>query len=710
MKHHICLLSCLFILFWANNAPAQTTKTLTIEEAAMGLRGKLAVQNLSQLACRPNTNQYTFVANNCLVAGQANSTKSNDDTLLKAADLELLAMPLLSWQNENTLYFNNNGTIKTYHIPTKKLNTQATINENAQNDDIEPNTLAIAYTIDNNLLVNKNGKEITLTNEKNKNIVSGQSVHRNEFGITKGTFWSPKGNLLAFYKMDETMVTDYPILNTESKPATVKNIKYPMAGMTSHEVTIGIFNTTTQKTIYLQTGTPAKQYLTNISWFPNEQSIAVAIVNPEQNQMSLNQYNTQTGQLEKILFTEKNEKYIEPEHGLIFLPTKPNEFLWLSERDGYNHLYHYNAQGKLINQISSGNFNILNIAGFDDTSENIFITATKDQNGNLGTEENPFSINLKTKKINPLSQIGGTHTLQTNGIFCIDAYTNATTPRQINTTDTKGKTIKTILIAQNPLQNYTLATVQNITLKASDGTPLYGKLMRPDNFDSTKKYPLIVYVYGGPHLQLIKNRFPESGNLWYDYMTSKGYLIFSMDNRGSANRSLAFEQAVHKNLGTTEMQDQMTGIEYLKTLPFIDQKRMGVHGWSFGGFMTTSLLSRQANTFKVGVAGGAVVDWNYYEVMYTERYMDTPTENPQGYNTANTLNYVDNLKDKKLLLIHGTTDDVVVWQHTLLYLKKCVERNILVDYLVYPEHAHNVQGKDRIHLMKKISQYFIDNL
>ena len=216
---------------------------------------------------------------------------------------------------------------------------------------------------------------------------------------------------------------------------------------------------------------------------------------------------------------------------------------------------------------------------------------------------------------------------------------------------------------------------------------------------------MIVYLYNGPNVQLLHNSFPESGNLWYEYMAQRGYIVFTMDGRGSSNRGLKFEQATYGQLGTIELQDQLKGVAYLQSLPFVDVARMGIHGWSYGGFMTTSMMLRHPDVFKVGVAGGPVMDWNMYEIMYTERYMNTPQNNPKGYEEACLLNKTKNLKGK-LLLIHGADDDVVVWQHSINFVKKCVDNNIPVDYFMYPGHPHNVRGKDRVHLMQKITDYF----
>jgi dipeptidyl-peptidase-4 len=287
----------------------------------------------------------------------------------------------------------------------------------------------------------------------------------------------------------------------------------------------------------------------------------------------------------------------------------------------------------------------------------------------------------------------------------IDAYSAMSVPRNIEIVDVNTSSEKRLLTAPNPLQDYNVASVESLQLYASDSTLLYAKLMKPADFDPAKKYPVIVYLYNGPHLQLNKNSFPASGNLWYDYMTQRGYLVFVIDGRGSSNRGFAFESAVHRQLGTLEMEDQMVGVNYLKSLPYVDANRLGIHGWSYGGFMTTSFMLRKPEVFKVGVAGGPVLDWSMYEVMYTERYMDSPEQNKEGYATNLLLDKTKNLKGK-LLMIHGTDDDVVVWQHSLKFIKKAVDEGIQMDYFVYPGHPHNVRGKDRVHLMQKITDYF----
>ena len=695
------------------------TQKLTIEQAV--LNTGLAAQNIKQLKWRGKTDIYTYVDTlngNDAVFG-VSLPKFEKSTLLTLNDLnaslkqiEIAAqkrMPALTWVTDNVVRFEAEDHLFTFDITKKSFETVLAIPENSANHEYSGGAITkIAYTNDNNFGIKASEQsERMVSNEPNPNIVYGKSVHRQEFGIDKGLFWSNNGTQIAFYKMNEDMVTNYPIVNITSTPAQENAIKYPMAGGKSHEVTLGIYNFESNNIRYLKIDGDPEHYVTNITWGKNDKFIYVVVVNRAQNHLWLHEFDAYTGEQTKTILEEVNEKYVEPEHGLYFLPNADNEFLWFSERDGYNHLYHYNTNGKMLGQLTQGNFVVSNFLGFDDKGTTAYYLANKEN----FMQQHAYSVQFKTKKTTLLTPNQGTHNAQIShsGKYVLDSYTANYTPRVINICNTKGEILKNLLTAENPLKNYELGEMRPVTLKTKDGTPLYGKLMLPYNFDSTKKYPVVVYLYGGPHLQLVTNRFPASGNLWYNYMTQKGYIVFTMDNRGSENRGLAFEQATFRQLGNVEMQDQLLGVEYLKNLNFVDSSRLGVHGWSFGGFMATSLATRYPNVFKVAVAGGPVIDWKLYEIMYTERYMDTPKENPEGYNQANLLNYTADLK-AKLLMIHGTIDDVVVWQHSLSFVKKCVEDGVLLDYFVYPEHPHNVRGKDRVHLMRKITAYFEDNL
>ena len=716
-NHIISMKKCIlfFVLFLSFTIISNAQeKVLSIEDATW-LNRSIYPSSLGQLQWMGSSDHYAYVKKNCLISGDIRSEKR--DTIVRLNDFNnfvpklisdsLKRFPRVSCLGDNIIMFRNKNKLFLYDISLKELRKINEYDKKAQNIDIDRKTFQLAYTIENNLFVALEGNQIAITKDESKEIVNGQTVHRNEFGISKGTFWSPKGNYLAFYRKDETMVTDYPIVNIDKRIAEVENTKYPMAGMTSHEVTLGVYSISENKTVFLKTGEPKDQYLTNVSWGPNEDFIYIAVLNRGQDHLKLNQYDAKTGEFVKTLFEESNERYVEPEHGLSFLNSKPDQFVWQSERDGFNHLYLYNTEGKLLKQLTKGDWLVANFLGFDKNEKLAFFTATKES----PIQKNIYSLNMKNLKITRLSHDHGTHraNLNKNGKYFIDRFSSTDVTREIKIISAKGKELQVLLEDKNPLADYKLGEMSIFTIKNDEGDDLYCQLIKPVDFDSTKKYPVIVYVYGGPHLQLITDSWLGGAGLYNNYLASEGYVIFTLDNRGSANRGFEFESTVHRNLGTLEIDDQMKGIEYLKTLDFVDPERIGVKGWSYGGFMTTLLMLKQPETFKVGVAGGPVVDWNLYEVMYGERYMDTPEENPEGYKNANLLNFTDNLEGD-LLLIHGTSDATVVWQHSLSLIKKCIENGVMIDYFVYPGHGHGVRGMDRLHLNKKIKRYFDDHL
>ncbi|MGL5236216.1 MAG: DPP IV N-terminal domain-containing protein [Empedobacter falsenii] len=680
-------------------------KNVTMEDAVLGLSTNLRIENLNQVQWIPNQNAYTQNVKTsygeALIKKEVPSLKT--DTIFRSSQFENKRIPSLNWINDKQAYYSTKTGYKTITIAGQQ-NDWLKLPDNAENVEFDATNNQVGYVIDNNLFfVDKAGKTHQITKDGKYEIVNGKSVHQNEFGIHKGIFISPKGNLVAFYRMDQTAVTDYPIIDWSVQPAVNKNIKYPFAGTKNHTVTLGVYNPSTQKTTFLETHPEVDHYLTSVTWSPDEKHIYIALLSRNQKHMELNQYDAVSGKLIKTLFKEDDAKYVEPQNELHFIPGKNNEFVWWSQRDGFMHLYRFNTDGKLLNQITKGDWIVTDLVGENAKKKEFLIMTTKDS----PKDRHLYAVNWENGKLRKITTDAGTHnvSVSTNGEYAIDNWSNDNTPRKIDVLDANGKFKQNILTAQNPLANYNTAKVENVTLKADDGTDLYGKLIYPTNFDSSKKYPVIVYLYNGPHAQLITNRFPATGNLWYDHLAEKGYVVFTMDGRGSANRGLKFEQAIHGNVATTEMNDQVKGVDFLKSLPFVDAERMGIHGWSYGGFMTTSFMLRKPDVFKVGVAGGPVLDWTQYEIMYTERYMESPQDNPEGFKNTNLINRVKDLKGK-LLMIHGAQDNVVVWQHSIDFIREAVKNGIQMDYFVYPGHEHNVRGKDRVHLMQKITDYF----
>lgn len=592
-----------------------------------------------------------------------------------------------------------------YDFRNNKIVSTLPLKEGIANQDFCAAVNSVAYTVGNNLYVNE-----TAVTDEPEGIVCAQSVHRNEFGINKGTFWSPEGKLLAFYRMDESMVTQYPLVDITARIGELNNIRYPMAGMTSHQVTIGIYNPSTGKTIFLDAGDPTDRYFTNISWSPDEKSLYLIELNRDQNHAKLCQYDAETGKLMGTLLEETHPKYVEPQYPIVFLPWDATKFIYQSQRDGFNHLYLYSADGKLIKQLTEGKWLVNEILGFNEKKNEVIFSAID------ATGQSNFAVNVKTGKrslpFNIHTTAEGVHnaTPSTSGRYIIDSYSTPYKPRSIDIIDTRtGKSVN-LLTAANPFEGYKMPVIETGTIKAADGvTDLRYRIIKPADMDPNKKHPAIIYVYGGPHAQMVTEGWQNGTRGWEIYMANKGYIMFTLDNRGSGNRGLEFENATFRHLGIEEGKDQIKGVEYLQSLPYIDSDRIGVHGWSFGGHMTTALLLRHPEIFKVGVAGGPVIDWSYYEIMYGERYMDTPQSNPEGYEQCNLKNLAGNLKGH-LLIIHDDHDNTCVPQHTLSFMKACVDARTYPDLFIYPGHGHNVAGRDRVHLHEKITRYFEDNL
>jgi len=568
---------------------------------------------------------------------------------------------------------------------------------------------ATAYVEDHQLYVaDGQGQKHQITTDGSREIVYGQSVHRNEFGINKGTFWSPDGQHLAFYRMDQSMVTDYPQVDIFHRSASYEPDKYPMAGEMSHKVTVGIYHLQTRKTVYLQAGDPTDRYFTNIAWSPDGKTIYMFELNRDQNDCRLVSYQAATGEKIAELYRETCDKYVEPLHPIQFLPWDSNLFLMQSQRDGYNHLYIYNKEGKMVKQLTSGAFVIQEVLGFNENLKSIVVTSNE-----AGTiQHNNYLVNVKTGKRTLLDNGRGSHhaVLSESGQWFYDKYTEPDVPRNIDMVSTKTGNSLRLLTADDPWQSYEQPIFECGTIKAADEvTDLYYRMVKPHNFDPTKKYPTIIYVYGGPHAHNVEASWHWQSRSWETYMAQKGYILFILDNRGSENRGRDFEQATFRQLGQIEMQDQMKGVDFLRTLPYVDMQRLGVHGWSFGGFMTITLMLNHPDVFKVGVAGGPVIDWKWYEVMYGERYMDTPQTNPDGYAKSSLLSKAKNLKGK-LQIITGYNDNTVVPQHCLSFLDACIKAGTQPDFFAYPGEEHNMRGHASVHLHERITQYFEDYL
>ena len=562
-------------------------------------------------------------------------------------------------------------------------------------------------TAHNNIVwIAEDGTERAVTNFTDKNIVAGSSVSRNEFGISGGLFLSPDKRQLAFYQKDESAVTTFPLLDITTRTGTLFEIKYPMNGMPSERVSVGIYNSESEQTIYLAVDDfDSERYLTNLTWSPDSKTVYLQVLDRAQKNVHLNAYCAATGKKIKTLLTEYNDKYVEPSFPLVFLQSDPTQFIYTtSNRDGYQNLYLCNTDGA-IRRLTAVDADV-EYAGQNNKS--IFYHSAEVS----PVERHLFAVDIKSGKTRQLTRGEGWHncTISHNGEYFADNYSSLSVPRVVAVGTTNARHYRELFRAEDPCTEHNYCPIELGTVRSADDKyDNYYRLIKPLDFDPTKRYPVILYVYGGPHSQMVTNSFQAQLRRWEMYMAQRGYVVFVMDNRGTDNRGLEFEQAIHRQCGVNEMADQIAGIKWLMSHSWVDSSRIGVHGWSYGGFMTISLMVNHPEIFKVGVAGGPVIDWRWYEVMYGERYMETEATNAEGLNATSLIPRAKELKGK-LLICQGAVDDVVVWQHSLNFIDECVKNWIPVDYFPYPRAKHNVRGKDRVHLMQKVTDYFEDYL
>ena len=574
----------------------------------------------------------------------------------------------------------------------------------------QPVTYPQVFAREHNIYVQSSvgSQPVRVTADGCRQIVYGEAVHRNEFGIETGIFPSPDKTAFAFYRMDQSMVTDYPQVNTFTRIASCEPDAYPMAGMKSHKVTVGVYDIAAGSTVWLDLGDVTDRYFTNITWSPDGKAIYLFELNRDQTDTSLDVYSAETGKKLRTLYTEHSDKYVEPLHPISFLPWDSDKFLLWSDRDGFRHLYLMDTRGRMLKQVTKGPFVVRDLVGFCPKTKSVII-ATNELNP---LQSNLFSVKLSDCRRTLLDNGIGLHSgkLSADGTMLLDTYSAPDVPRAYDIINTVSRKRTEHFRSPDPWAGYAVPAYRTGTLKAADGvTDLYYRMVLPPDFDASKRYPAVVYVYGGPHAHLVDASWHWASRSWETYMAQKGYVVFVLDSRGSEHRGRDFEQATFRNLGVCEMEDQMCGVDFLKSLSYIDSSRLGVHGWSFGGFMAISLMTTYPDVFKVGVAGGPVIDWKWYEVMYGERYMDTPEQNPDGYARTSLLAKAGNLKGR-LQIIIGMNDPTVVPQHALQFLDACIKSGTQPDFFVYPGEGHNMRGHASVHLHERITRYFEDYL
>ena len=672
------------------------------------MSGKYRLNKPENIQWIPGTKNISYTLGNAILTKTADSLTQR--TILTIDSIAVLfktsnpKVPEYFWLDSSTFAMQLDSTIIFYNYTQHKQIRRLNLPYNADNIDID-NSKQIAFTIGNNLVIMDSlGKQSKVTNNISCVTSGGKYVYREEFGTKKATFWSPDGESLAYYSNNELKIPSYPRLEYTSEFAKVNTIKYPFVGEANQLVTVYVYNIALKKRVRLNTG-EIDHYLTNITWSPDGQYIYLFDLSRNQKECTLKRYNVKTGNLDNEFFTEKNDKYVEPLYPLYF--TSNSSFLYVSRKSGYNQIYYYRNDSFPVNSITKQTMEVHEIIGIE--NQCVYYSAI-DQNRPL--EEHLFKTDITSGITKQLSSETGVHAgilNESNGLL-LDEYSNIACPYNLDIFNEKNKVRKTVFSLDDPFKLVDFPYSEFISIPAADdSTRLYGCLIKPCHYDSSKKYPVIVNVYGGPHVQMVKNEWLLGNGFIPYYLASKGYIVFMLDNRGSANRGLAFENCTHLTLGNIETADQLRGIQFLKKHPSIDTNRIGVYGESFGGFMTLTLMEQAPQIFKVGVCGSPVTDWKYYEVMYGERYMGTPQTNPLGFNNSSTINKVKNIKGK-LLLINGGLDHVTVINNSMAFLNECIKNNVQIDYFLYPNHDHHVMGKDRTHFLFKMSNYFLNNL
>ncbi|MDE3058986.1 MAG: DPP IV N-terminal domain-containing protein [Bacteroidota bacterium] len=647
--------------------------------------------------------------------------------LKKGGDSSEFSMRNYIWSpNEDKILFTgivpartleSGGNFSMYDLATKKFSQLTNSSEEQKNIAFSPDGTMIGFVRANNLFVMDlaTKKETQLTFDGAEHIINGQFdwVYQEEFAIISGWRWSPDSKRIAFWRLDENRVPEYTITEWDSLHLKLIHQRYPKAGDPNSIVKIGIADVAAGKVVWADVEHGAKGgsgndddiYIPRIQWTQDNNMLAIEKLNRAQNKLDLLFADASTGST-KLILTENADKWIDIRDDLTFL--KNNQFIWSSERDGYLHFYLYDKNGKLVNQITKGQWQIDGYYGVDERSKTLYYSSTETS----PLERQIFRIRLDGTHKEQLTQIDGVHTatFSADHKFFLDHYSNLTTPPCIVLRNDDGKEIDKVVSGEIPaLKEYALPATKLISFTTSDGVSLNASITVPEDFDSTKKYPVLFYVYGGPGSQLVTDSWNRD-MMWNTYLTEHGYILFTVDNRGTGARGRDFEQVVFHHLGKWEVHDQIEGAKYLAALPYVDKGRIGIWGWSYGGYMASMVILHGADYFKTAVAVAPVTHWKFYDTIYTERYMGTPEENPEGYEESAPLNDAAELKGN-FLLIHGTSDDNVHFQNSADFVTALHNANKQFSFMIYPDKNHSIfGGNTRWNLFTLITNFILEKL
>lgn len=566
---------------------------------------------------------------------------------------------------------------------------------------IAPGDARVAYASRHDLHVaGREGTARRITWDGGPDLVYGGAAHRAEFGIRSGLLWSDGGRWLAFYREDQREVAPYPYQDLAADPPAPRAGRYPMAGGPHARVQVGVYDALEQSLCWLEHDPAQDLYWTNITFAPDDRTLTVALVSRGQDRMELVRFDRRSGKRLATLLTEHDAEWIEPEHGPTFLPD--GRFLWWSPRDGHRHLWLHDADGTLLGQVTKGAFDVQDLLGVATDGSQLWFSASGEDPRQLHL----FAAKLDGSEVRQLTRKRGTHScmLSPDRRYAFDVWSNLETPPQPRFLDLATGAVEELAAPPPQLAGLRLPAQRLFQVKADDDAVLYGHLLLPRELPEGERLPVLLYVYGGPHVQLVTDSWLASASPWLHALANEGYVVCRLDNRGTPHRGIEWEQSVFRRLGTLEVQDQLRAVEWLQKQPFVDPGRIAVHGWSYGGYLTLRLLLEAPGTFACGISGAPVTDWALYETGYTERYMDTPAENPDGYREASCLLRAAALQDP-LLIVHGTDDRTVMWAHTLRFVDRCVAAGRHLEYFPYPQQRHRLEGPHRLHFQRMFKDH-----
>jgi len=599
-----------------------------------------------------------------------------------------------------------------YDMANKKLTALANNNNNIQNVELSPDGNHVAYVKENNLYVASvgTGESKQLTSDGSSDILNGvfDWVYEEEFGRADAFRWSPDGKKIAYWHTDQTRVKEFTLLDELGNYSKSIRLKYPKVGEQNAIVEIGVVDIINGKTVWIDLGNNDDVYIPRIEWTNSSRELAIQRLNRKQNRLELVLSDIDTG-VGRVILTDVNEAWLDITDDFIFLKKK-DQFVWTSEVSGYRHIYLNDYEGKIVAVITSGDWEVSSVIGVDEKEGWVYFYGKKD----ASIEQQIYRADLKGKKLGKISAGSGWHTANFSPTFkhYLSFYSDVNSPTQVSLNKSDGKLVR--ILEENIIpsfEEYNLVPTEFMTIRTSEGVELNAWMMKPKDFDSNKKYPVLVYGYGGPGSQRVVNRwYRYPRNLWHQFMTGKGYIIFSVDNRGTGGKGKAFKNLSYGDLSKWAVNDQIEGARYLATLAYVDPSRIGFWGWSGGGYLTCMMMTRGSQFFSTGVAVASVTDFRNYDTIWTERYMGLLNENKNGYDSANVLNYADKLKGK-LLLIHGSGDDNVHPQNTIQFVEELIAKNIQFDLMIYPNRNHSIHGGNTsLHLYTLMSNYFLTNL